>query len=50
MGVIESLLIFTVTALDLTVVTRRVWTDQFMSNTQLFRSVLKQRRYVALAI
>ena len=46
---IESLLILTVAALDLTVVPRRIGADQLVPDVQLGSRLFKQRRQIAFA-
>ena len=50
MGVIETLLVFTVTALNLAVMPWRIRPDELMPDTQLGRGGFKQRLKVALRV
>ena len=45
---IEALLILAMAALDLAVVARRIWANQFMPNAQFDSRSLKQRRQITL--
>ena len=47
---IKTFLVFTVAALDLTVVTRGIWANQLMPDAKFGSSPFKQRRQIALAV
>ena len=47
---IEALLVLAVAALHLTVVPRRIWTNQLMPDAQLSSRPLKQSRQLALPV
>ena len=47
---VKPFLILTVTALDLAIVARRIWTDQLMPDTKLGRRLFKQSRQVTLTV
>ena len=47
---IEELLILTVAVLDLSVVARRIGTNQFMPDPQFGSRLLKQRRQITFAV
>ena len=50
MRIIQSLLILAVTALNLAVVTRRIWANEFVVNVELLRCFFKERLQVAFAV